>query len=413
MKPSQIRINLILCSVMHGLNHYLMIFYKPMYPLMAGYFGLGSVAEITTRMTIAYVGYGIANFLTGALSRRISLKLLLFFGMLLMSLSTVLMAAVPAGSYSLAIVFSFLMGLGGGTYHPAANTLMTSLYEKKQGHAIGILSIGSAIGFVAAPLLGTNIGRDLIGFQNLFLLSGLAGLLYAVVFFILLRDVPLPKPEPRQGGRALASSSLGPLVFMIVFLCIPTVIRDIVSWGYYEVTPYWVEHGFSQGIGTDVIQLMAYLPGLVVQPLTGKLCDRLGAFRMVLATFFIAAAGHALLAVSSPLGIWSGLVLYGIGMSASTVANETYMASIVSVKQRGLIYGIVLSLALGVGGYLGGGSGWIIDLFGKTAATGYQVWFAGMGAVLFASIFCYYIIERLRKKIKNSRTVSAPQFPET
>ena len=68
MKSRTLRLNLFLTAVMHGLNHYLMIFYKPMYPEMAGFFGLSSVAEMTTRMTLAYVGYGIANFLTGVLA---------------------------------------------------------------------------------------------------------------------------------------------------------------------------------------------------------------------------------------------------------------------------------------------------------------------------------------------------------
>jgi sugar phosphate permease len=74
-------VNLVFCSVMHGLNHYLIIFFKPMYPMMTDHFGLTNVAEITTRMTIIYLGYGISNFVSGLLSRRFSQKLILFFGM--------------------------------------------------------------------------------------------------------------------------------------------------------------------------------------------------------------------------------------------------------------------------------------------------------------------------------------------
>ena len=40
MDNKRIKINLILCSMMHGLNHYIVIFFKPMYPMMADYFGL-------------------------------------------------------------------------------------------------------------------------------------------------------------------------------------------------------------------------------------------------------------------------------------------------------------------------------------------------------------------------------------
>ena len=78
-------LNLIVCSMMHGLNHYLMIFFKPTYPSMAEYFGIENVGDITSRMTIIYASYAISNFISGVLSRRYSLKLILFFGMLLMN----------------------------------------------------------------------------------------------------------------------------------------------------------------------------------------------------------------------------------------------------------------------------------------------------------------------------------------
>jgi MFS family permease len=394
-----IRVNLVLCSVLHGLNHFLLIFYKPMYPQMAQFFGLSSVAEVTTRLTITYVGYGIANFVTGLLARRINLRIVLFFGMILMSLSAAAMTAVPAAGYGWAIVFAFLMGLGGGTYHPAANSLMTSLYEHKQGHAIGILSIGSALGFIAAPLLGTHLGRDAIGFQSMFLIAGGVSFVYAWVFLIFTRSAPrLGQRSVPAGAPVAGALPKAALAVIIVLLAFPTVIRDIINWGYYEVTPYWVAHGFSQGVGVDWVQIMAYLPGLMVQPITGKLCDRLGPFTVVAGMFVIMSGGYALLGFNSPVLIWVGLALYGIGVSATTVANETYMASLVPARSRGIVYGILLSLALGLGGYLGGASGWIIDLFGKASRVGYQVWFFGMGLLTGASVVCYFIIEAIRKK---------------
>ncbi len=407
MDKKTLRLNLILCSILHGLNHYLLIFYKPMYPLMAGYFGLDNVADVTTRLTIAYAGYGIANFLTGILARRINLKYILFGGMLLMSLATAAMALIPSGSYGVFVFLAFLMGLGGGTYHPAANTLMTSLHEEKHGHAIGVLSIGSAVGFITAPLVGARLGNELLGFQPLFLISGLAAFLYAWLFLFFLRGVtslPHHHPDPGKRERVFPKKIL---ILIIVFLAVPTVIRDIINWGYFEITPYWVLHGFSHGIGVDWIQLMAYLPGLVVQPLAGKLCDRLKPLTVVVGTFALTSVGHILLGFNAPGLAWTGLVLYGAGLSAATVANETYMASLVSARSRGLVYGIVLSLALGVGGYLGGSSGWIVDAFGKTAVTGYRIWFIGMGLINAAAISCYAVIERLRTGGKREGTETA------
>ncbi|MBN1524378.1 MAG: MFS transporter [Spirochaetales bacterium] len=399
MNKNGIRLNLILCAMMHGFNHYLMIFFKPMYPMMADYFGLSMVGDITTRLVVAYLGYGLSNFLTGILARKYSLKMLLFFGMLLMSTATVVFAFIPADMYFLAVICVFFIGLGGGTYHPAANTLMTSLYETKPGYAIGILSIGSAIGFVAAPFIGDFVGNKWLGFQTLFLLSGTMVFVFNMVFFAFAKDAPVQTSAQKDAVEKAGPKPLPAkiLVLVILLLCIPSMIRDLMSWGYFEITPFWVEYGFSSAIGIWIIQVMAYLPGPVVQPISGWLCDKLGPMRVLIVTFLMCTIGHMLLAVISPVFAWFGLVLYGIGMSASTVASETYMASIVSQKNRTLVYGIVLSIALGVGGVLGGASGWLVDAFGKTNAVGYQIWFFGMGAMMALSAVLYPVIQRIRK----------------
>jgi hypothetical protein len=238
----------------------------------------------------------------------------------------------------------------------------------------------------------------MIGFQNLFALSGVTAFLYAFVFLFFLRGVTSLKRHETvpDGTRKRFSGRV--MALIIIFLAVPTVIRDMINWGYFEITPYWVLYGFSGGIGIDWVQLLAYLPGLVVQPVAGKLCDKLKPLTVVVAAFMITSMGHIMLGIGGLPVVWTGLVLYGIGLSAATVANETYMASIVNARSRGLVYGVVLSLALGVGGYLGGASGWIVDAFGKTAVTGYRIWFIGMGVVNAVSILCYTVIERLRNR---------------
>jgi len=399
MTRTQIRINLFFCAVLHGFNHYLLIFFKPMYPPISDFFGLSAVANVTIPLSVIYIGYGLSNFLTGLLARKLSLKYLLFFGMVLMSIATMLFAFVPPSSSWLSIVLIFLMGLGGGTYHPAANTFMTSLYEEKQGHAIGMLSIGSVAGFIAAPLIGTHVGRDLVGFQSLFLASGAASLLFCCFFLFFVRDITATHAKTMAAvPETKKSLPLKAIIIVIILLCIPATIRDLMSWGYYEITPFWVNNGFASGIGIQIIQLMAYAPGVIFQPLAGKLCDRLGPVRILAGTILICCIGHALLAFVSPVFAWIGLGLYGIGMSASTVASETFMASVVTRKNRALVYGIVLSAALGVGGFLGGTSGWVVDWFGKANSTGYQLWFAGMALLLTMSLVVYPVIQRIRKK---------------
>ncbi len=384
---------------MHGLNHYLIIFFKPMYPMMTDHFGLTNVAEITTRMTIIYLGYGISNFFSGLLSRRFSQKLILFFGMGLMSICTVLIAFVPADAYFVVVVLVFLMGLGGGTYHPAANTLITSCYEGRHGHAIGMLAIGSASGFVAAPFIGQYIGTGWLGFQRLFLFSGLIGLVFDFLFLLNVKDNKSPEiPQADCPQNKVAALPPGKVLIMsMVLICIPITVREIVGWSFYEITPFWVKFGFSAGLAIGPLQAMQYMPGIITQPITGKLCDRISPLCMVLITFVTMGVGFALFAVSSPIVLWIALITFGVGATASTVASETYMATLANSRDRPLVYGVCLSVGLGLGGLLAGTCGWVVDHFGPENSTGYRLWFLTIGAALVISTIVYPIVERLRK----------------
>ncbi len=399
MRSKVASLNLLLCAVLHGLNHYLMIFFKPTYTVMTEYFNITNVGDITTRMTIFYVGYGASNFISGFLARRYSLKGILFFGMLLMSVSSMAVIFITPDKFHLLVVLIVLMGLGGGVYHPAANTLITASYEGRLGHAIGMLSIGSATGLAIAPFVGEYIGVKLIGFKELFFISGSVALIFSVVFYILVEDkgpVNAVIKTSAQNTDVLPYGKL--LLFSIFLICIPAIIRETVSSSFYEITPFWVKYGHSYGITIAYVQMMQYAPGIIVQPITGKLCDKLNPLRMVIITFVCLGAGFILFACSGAFMLWTALILFGIGMSSSTVANETFMASIVAGKERPLIFGIVISAGIGIGGVMAGFAGRVVDAFGKESASGYRIWFVIMGMVVILSSAIYYLVDRLRRR---------------
>jgi MFS family permease len=388
------RMNLIFCSILHGLNHYGMIFFKPMYPSMSSYYSLGSISEITTRMTILYTGYGIANFLTGLFARKVSLRLILFFGNILMCASALCVAFVPTDKYPITVALVFLMGLGGGTYHPAANTLITSSFEGKPGHAIGLLSVGSAFGFVLAPFIGEYVGENLLGFRTLFMITGITGLVFSFLFLCFVKDHP-PVHEPKQ---IPVKNDRGLFALSIFIICIPVTIREIAVWGFYEVSPFWVKSGFSHGVTVSMVQSMQYIPGLLIQPLTGKLCDRFGARNMVMITVSMTGLGLILFSIPDSIGLWFAMVLFGAGVSSSTVAGETFMAKLATKHHRALVYGIVLSVGLAIGGYCAGFSGTAIDFFGRTVPTGFNLWFISIGLAMIISTTAYIYVERIIKK---------------
>ena len=296
MNKNKAVINLLFCSIIHGLNHYLVIFYKPIYPYMKDYFHLNNVGDLTTKLTIIYLGYGFSNFLAGVLSKKISLKLILFTGMLIMSLATIAVYFVNPGSFFLMTLLIFIMGLGGGTYHPAANTLITSTYEGNKGFAIGILSIGSAIGFIVAPFVGEYIGLKMIGFKNLFLISGMVSLLFSFLFLFFVTDNNAIYNLKAKTITKNDNKKNKIFIYIIILICIPVTLKELTSWSFYEITPFWVYSGYSSGITISFLQMMQFIPAFLVQPLTGKLCDYLKPIRIVIISFFLIAIGFILFA---------------------------------------------------------------------------------------------------------------------
>jgi len=364
---------------------------------MKDYFYFSNIGDITSKLTLIYLGYGFSNFLAGILSKKVSLKYILFFGMLLMSASSMLVYFVNPESFGLMIFLVFLMGLGGGTYHPAANTIATTLFEKRQGFAIGVLSIGSAVGFIIAPFIGDYFGLKLHDFKNLFLCSGLISFIFTILFLIFADNI---KVNSTYTSVPIKNKSISKkiLIFAIILLCIPCTIKELLSWSFYEITPFWVNAGFSGGIAISIIQMMQFLPGLLIQPITGKLCDIFKPVKMMIISVILFALGFAMFCINNHIILWIALFIFGTGISASTVASEVYLASLVKPEKRALIYGIVLSVALGVGGFLSGFSGKVVDIYGKNSVIGYNIWFLFISIISILGLFTYFIIEKIRNK---------------
>src|SRR5690606_1838153 len=97
---------------------------------------------------------------------------------------------------------------------------------------------------------------------------------------------------------------------------------------------------------------------LVLAPLGGSLVDRLGARRVVLPLFVVAALGTASLAfVTGPASAFVSLTLVALAFSAIWAAQTTILASLVDESERQRTFGLnftLLNLGIGVGGVVGG-----------------------------------------------------------
>ncbi len=99
-------------------------------------------------------------------------------------------------SYEMLMVYGVLAGVFGALFHPAANALVPAHYPKSPGMAIGLLGVGSGIGFFAGPQYAGWRAQaatwhfGAIGdWQRPLVECGIAGFIVGIVFLLVAREV--------------------------------------------------------------------------------------------------------------------------------------------------------------------------------------------------------------------------------
>ena len=100
-------------------------------------------------VTLYGAAYNLASYAAGLAADRFSRKTLLAVGLL--GNAAAILAIGLSRQYSLILALGIAAGLFGTIFHPSANALATSHYPKSPGMAIGILGIGSGLGFFFGP----------------------------------------------------------------------------------------------------------------------------------------------------------------------------------------------------------------------------------------------------------------------
>ena len=143
------------------------------------------------------VSYAIMFTLGGILIDRFGSRKGLGYSVGIWSLATAL-HSVATNAFHFGI-YRFFLGLGeGGAFPGAIKAVVEWVPKKKQALANGIAIGGSALGAVAAPplcvyLIGT------IGWRGVFLVTGIFGLLWVLVWFLLPKNKAKAKRDLKEG----------------------------------------------------------------------------------------------------------------------------------------------------------------------------------------------------------------------
>ncbi len=302
-----------------------------------------------------------------------------------------MVTAVLARAFPVLLLGAFLVGFGAAV-NLQARFAVTDLAEPRhRGRDLSLVVWAVTVGAVLGPNM-VGPGAVLSGWLGIpahagpFLISGAGMLVGWLIILLGLRPDPLllrreldvagGEPPVVRGNRWsagwLAIRRHPPAVAALVSV----IAAHAVMVGLMSMTPLHLQHeagvaSSELGQHPDTVVLIGFTISLHVagmyaaSPLMGVLADRFGPARIVSAGLLVLLAATAFTGVlpGEHWGVVTGLVLLGLGWSATTVAGSTLLVAALRPEERVAAQGFsdaAMSLAAAVGSVVAGLlMGWI------------------------------------------------------
>lgn len=360
----------------------------------------GSTAWAGSVATVMTLGAALAALPLASLADRRGRRIGQVTGLSAALLGTVLMVlAVVSGQFILLVLGAAGIGVGTAASLQARFAAVDLADAEHRGRALSAVVWAVTVGAVTGPNLiqpGAVVGQAL-GLPPIagpFVISA-AGLLVAtVMLFAGLRPDPLllarelvapqgtgqpaltlqaPPPQARSGG-ALVRGMRAIRRSRAAWLALAAVVgAHAVMVGVMSMTPLHLQelvagpgHAGHAATG-DVLVIIGFTISLhiagmfALSPVMGWLTDKAGRTETIMIGFatVIAAVAVAGFGQSSTVAVAVGLVLLGVGWSASTISGSTLLAESVGQESRVVVQG-VSDMLMGAAGAVGGATSGLV-----------------------------------------------------
>lgn len=350
-------------------SFYLLFSALPRYADAIGAGGVG--AGLTTGvMMLATVA---AEFAVPRLTARFGYRAVFGTGLVLLGAPALVLAA--AGSMPMVLAACLVRGAGFAVAVVLGGALVASIVPaERRGEGLGVYGVACGTPAVAALPLGLWLGER-AGYATVFALAGVS----ALAGLAAVRDLPgrrRPAPAERPLGIASAARRRDLRAPALVFAA--TTVATGITATFLPLA----------GGGISAWALLAHsLAATSTRWWAGRDGDRYGASRQLVPGLVIAASGIALLvAVSNPVAVTAGMVLFGVGFGLTGNASMAVMLDRVPASDYGTVsalWSIAYDLGIGLGatgfGLLAVRTGYPAA-FGLTAALMLLPLLAGTGA---------------------------------
>ncbi len=364
----------LLLSAAHALNDGYGSFLAALLPLLIDRFGL-SLAMAGLLSSIRSSAASFTQPLVGHLADQLGARWLVLLGPAVTCSAMALLGVLP--SYLAVAVALALAGLGTAAFHPAAASLAGGFRDERRGLAVSVFSAGGTVGVALGPaLIAALVGRFGLGVTPALLIPAW------VVVGLLVWRMP---PVSRGAREARLKLRRHPQVGQLARLWGISVLREFVGASYMSfLSVLWVGRGASVTLGGLSLTVFA-LSGALGGVIGGRLSDRLGRRPVIVAALLGAVPSlYLFLITDGPLSM-AFLALGGMLLLASNPVSVTFAQELFP-EHRGVVSGLVMGFAWGVGALLITVVGYMGDRLGLETALGMVTAFLLPAALVAAGL---------------------------
>ena len=358
----------------------------PFLPLYVAQLGVTSHEALSMwsglTFSITFLISAIVSPMWGSLADRKGRKLMLLRASLGMAIA-ILLQAFATNVWQL-LLLRGVMGLTSG-YIPNAMALVASqVPRERSGWALSTLSTAQISGVIGGPLMGGFLA-DHLGLRTVFIITAMLLMVSFLVTLFLIKEGGRPKVKKgeRLSGKAVFSTL--PYPALVISLFVTTMVIQLCNGSIGPILALFVQSLSPDTANIAFLSgLIAAVPGvsaLLSAPRLGKLGDRIGTSRILLATLACAIMlFFAMSFVTSPLQLGILRFLLGFADGAMLPAVQTLLLKYSSEQVTGRIFGYNQSFM-----YLGNVAGPLMGA-SVSAMAGFRWVFAATAVVVLINL---------------------------
>jgi len=337
----------------HLLNDGFSGFFAPLLPLLIDRLDL-SLALAGALGTIRILANSLLQPGLGHLVDRVQRPWLVVVGPLLTVMAMVFIGR--ASSFGQLLLIMLVSGVGTALFHPAAAALVAAGSHNRRGMLMAFFSSGGSLGGAIAPIA-------IVAFVDRFSLLNTPWMLVPGLVILCSFALPLRRTLPPLERTWIQRGTLRDVPVRLVLLWFAIVLSSTCSTSFATFLGVLIAERGGTALGGGAAISVFLFSGAVTGLLAGNLSDRFGRRRVILTCLVLATPFYLLFLygpTAAALVFVAGAGVFGLSsIPVGVVAAQECLPG-----RTGLVSGLVMGLAWGVGGLSLTPIGWLADRFG-------------------------------------------------